>query len=125
MKEMVDWAIAAHKSTGRPILYNAILKQADSTVPVASIHATPLDNISQYVEAGNNRPPPVAAAIYGSRAVGFSGPTGYSSSGTCCLPTLSGWQEEISQFDLEIAYIPGDDNVGADALSQIQAGALP
>ncbi|KAJ4465385.1 hypothetical protein C8J55DRAFT_493471 [Lentinula edodes] len=68
-KEMVDWAIAAHKSTGRPILYNAILKQANSTVPVASIHATPLDDISQYVEAGNNRPPPVAAAIYGSRVL--------------------------------------------------------
>lgn len=29
------------------------------------------------------------------------------------------WQEEISQFDLEIAYIPGDENLGADALSRI------
>lgn len=35
------------------------------------------------------------------------------------------WQEEISQFDLEIAYIPGDENVGADAISRIGAGMLP
>ncbi|KAJ3878387.1 hypothetical protein F5051DRAFT_310337, partial [Lentinula edodes] len=34
-------------------------------------------------------------------------------------------QEELSQFDLEIAYIRGDDNPAADALSRIQAGALP
>ncbi|KAJ4488955.1 hypothetical protein C8J55DRAFT_487141 [Lentinula edodes] len=68
-KEMVDWAVAAHKSTGRPILYNVILKQANSTVPVASVHGTPLDNISQYVEVGSSCPPPVAAAIYGSRTL--------------------------------------------------------
>ncbi|KAJ3919869.1 hypothetical protein F5877DRAFT_7991, partial [Lentinula edodes] len=34
-------------------------------------------------------------------------------------------QEELSQFDLEIAYIPGEDNPAADALSCIRAGALP
>ncbi|KAJ3915173.1 hypothetical protein F5877DRAFT_28645, partial [Lentinula edodes] len=35
------------------------------------------------------------------------------------------WQEEMSQFDLEIAYIPGDTDCAADALSCIKAGALP
>ncbi|GAW10382.1 hypothetical protein LENED_012640 [Lentinula edodes] len=68
-KEMVDWAIAAHKSTGRLILYNAILKKANSTTAVAAVHGAPLDDISQYVDSGPSRPPPVAAAIYGSRAV--------------------------------------------------------
>ncbi|KAJ3924890.1 MAG: hypothetical protein NXY57DRAFT_1044564 [Lentinula lateritia] len=68
-KEMVDWAIAAHKSTGRPILYNAILKQANSSAAVASIQAAPLDDISQYIDVGPSRPPLVAAAIYGSRTV--------------------------------------------------------
>ncbi|KAJ4496580.1 hypothetical protein C8R41DRAFT_866189 [Lentinula lateritia] len=44
-KEMVDWAIAAHKSTGRPILYNAILKQANAGTSVASIQGPPLEDI--------------------------------------------------------------------------------
>lgn len=35
------------------------------------------------------------------------------------------WQEELSQFDLEIAYIRGEDNPAADALSRIKVGALP
>lgn len=35
------------------------------------------------------------------------------------------WQEELSQFDLDIAYIRGEDNPAADALSRIRLGALP
>ncbi|KAJ3924681.1 MAG: hypothetical protein NXY57DRAFT_1044728, partial [Lentinula lateritia] len=68
--EMVDWAIAAHKSTGRPILYNAILKQAattSSSSSVAAIHGLLLDDISAYV--GNQ--PPAAAAVYGARSVAY------------------------------------------------------
>ncbi|KAJ3896971.1 hypothetical protein F5879DRAFT_782311, partial [Lentinula edodes] len=34
-------------------------------------------------------------------------------------------QEEMSQFDLEIAYIAGEYNAAADTLSRIKAGALP
>ncbi|KAJ3892239.1 hypothetical protein GG344DRAFT_76175 [Lentinula edodes] len=67
-KEMVDWAIAAHKSTGRPILYNAILKQANSNTSVASVLGPPLEDISAYVTNETVRAPP-AAAIYGTRAV--------------------------------------------------------
>ncbi|GAW09019.1 hypothetical protein LENED_011141 [Lentinula edodes] len=84
-KEMVDWAIAAHKSTGRPILYNAILKQANAGSSVASIQGPPLDDISAYVTNDTNRAPP-AAAIYGPRSIahvardediygGFAGPS--------------------------------------------------
>lgn len=106
-KEMVEWAIAAHKSTGRPILYNAILKQASSTSAIASVHGAPLDDISQYVDVGPSRPPPVAAAIYGSRSIthiardgdlfgtilqAFEfcfGPSFCSCCCSCCRPTTS------------------------------------
>ncbi|GAW06253.1 hypothetical protein LENED_008164 [Lentinula edodes] len=67
-KEMVDWAIAAHKSTGRPILYNAILKQANSATSVSSIQGPPLEDISAYITNDTSRAPP-AAAIYGARSV--------------------------------------------------------
>ncbi|KAJ3928719.1 MAG: hypothetical protein NXY57DRAFT_964271 [Lentinula lateritia] len=66
--EMVDWAISAHKSTNRPILYNVILKQAANKTPVASIHGAPLEDISAYIEDTGSRAP-VAAAIYGNLPV--------------------------------------------------------
>ncbi|KAJ4494124.1 hypothetical protein C8J55DRAFT_485399 [Lentinula edodes] len=63
--EMVDWAISAQKSTNRPILYNAILKQAATRTAVASVHGAPLEDISAYID--NVEPcAPVAAAIYGN-----------------------------------------------------------
>lgn len=66
--EMVDWAISAHKSTNRPILYNAILKQAASKTTVAVVHGALLDDISAYVNNVEHRAP-VAAAIYGNLPV--------------------------------------------------------
>ncbi|KAJ4467168.1 hypothetical protein C8J55DRAFT_492803 [Lentinula edodes] len=66
--EMVDWAISAHKSTNRPILYNTILKQAVSKTTVAVVHGAPLDDISAYVDNVDRRAP-VAAAIYGTLPV--------------------------------------------------------
>ncbi|KAJ3872265.1 hypothetical protein F5051DRAFT_433173 [Lentinula edodes] len=66
--EMVDWAISAHKSTNRPILYNAILKQAATRTAVASVHGAPLEDISAYIDNVEPRAP-VAAAIYGNLAV--------------------------------------------------------
>ncbi|KAJ3897932.1 hypothetical protein F5879DRAFT_927459, partial [Lentinula edodes] len=66
--KMVDWAISAHKSTNRPILYNAILKQEATKMPVAAVHGAPLEDISAYIENSESRAP-VAAAIYGNLPV--------------------------------------------------------
>ncbi|KAJ3858281.1 hypothetical protein EV359DRAFT_87973 [Lentinula novae-zelandiae] len=68
--EMVDWAILAHKSTNWPILYKVILKQATGKLPVASIHGAPLEDISAYVDSGENRAP-VAATIYSNFPVSY------------------------------------------------------
>jgi len=35
------------------------------------------------------------------------------------------WQELMSQYDMEIVYIPGEDNTVADALSHVPDGAFP
>ena len=35
------------------------------------------------------------------------------------------WQEFMSQYDMTIVYIPGEDNTVADALSCVPAGAFP
>jgi hypothetical protein len=35
------------------------------------------------------------------------------------------WQEFMSQYDMTIVYIPGEDNTIADALSHVPAGAFP
>ena len=35
------------------------------------------------------------------------------------------WQELMSQYDMEIIYIPGEDNTVADTLSQVPDGAFP
>jgi hypothetical protein len=35
------------------------------------------------------------------------------------------WQELMSQYDMEIVYIPGEDNTVADALSRVPDGAFP
>ena len=35
------------------------------------------------------------------------------------------WQEFMSQYDMTIPYIPGEDNSVADALSRVPEGAFP
>jgi hypothetical protein len=35
------------------------------------------------------------------------------------------WQEFMSQYDMTITYIPGEDNSVADALSRVPEGAFP
>jgi|SRR5882762_3897745 len=35
------------------------------------------------------------------------------------------WQELMSQYDMEIIYIPGEDNTVADTLSRVPDGTFP